>query len=45
VSWESPSHGQNPGGISPGNRAAIQRTVVMIREPVVRIQLDGMLQG
>src|SRR4029453_16269500 len=38
VTWESPRHGQKPGGIPAGNRPAIQRTVVMIREPVVNIQ-------
>ena len=38
VSCESPRQGQKSGGIPPGNRPAIQRTVVMIREPVVRIQ-------
>lgn len=38
VSCESARQGQKPVGISSGNRAAIQRTVMMIREPVVRIQ-------
>src|SRR5262245_44261284 len=38
VSWESPRQGQKPGGIPPGNRPMVQRMVVMIREPVVRIQ-------
>src|SRR5262245_60565020 len=38
VIWESPRQGQKSGGIPPENRPAIERAVVMIREPVVRIQ-------
>ena len=38
VSCETARQGQKSVGISSGNRATIQRTVVMIREPVVRIQ-------
>jgi hypothetical protein len=38
VSCESARHGHKSVGISSANRPAIQRTFVMIREPVVRIQ-------